>query len=384
MPREKIKILYAITKSNWGGAQKYVYDLATHLPTDTYEVLCLLGQAGELQLRLTQANIRTIVLPDLDRNISLKKDWATFWQMIKIFRQEKPDILHLNSSKIGGLGALAGRLTGISKIIFTGHGWAFNENRNYFQKKIIYCLYLLTIALAHQTIAVSDKTRNDIPKNKYFSKKIITIKNGLAPTTALDKETARKILREKLPANLDMLNKFWLGTISELHKNKGLKYLVRAIHLLKNTADKPQDVPLVVIIGEGEERAQLQKEIKRYSLEGDVFLVGNISNAGTLIPALDIFTLTSITEALPYVLLEAGQTGAPIIASAVGGIPEIITDKESGLLIEVGDTKEISQAIDFMLKNPEKARLFGENLKNKINQYFNLKQMLEKTIALYK
>ena len=165
MIKTKKKILYCITKGNWGGAQKYAYDLATTLPKDQYEVVVLLGIDGELTKKLQAKNIRTIVLNNLPREISLIKDFFGFLKLLKIFRQEKPDIIHLNSSKMGFLGAWAGRLAGIKKIIFTGHGWAFNEDRSLWQKKLIYLLHLLTIALAHQTIAVSQETKKQIAKN---------------------------------------------------------------------------------------------------------------------------------------------------------------------------------------------------------------------------
>jgi len=137
MPEKRTKIFYLITKGNFGGAQRYVYELASSLPTSDYEVSVILGEGETLAKKLAEKNIRTIRLPELGRDINLGGDWSVFWSLYRIFRRERPDIIHLNSSKIGGLGSLAGRLAGVKKIIFTGHGWPFNEKRPWLQKKII-------------------------------------------------------------------------------------------------------------------------------------------------------------------------------------------------------------------------------------------------------
>src|SRR5690606_1306505 len=109
MPENK-KILYVITKANWGGAQKYVFDLACHSQKNGFDSLVAFGQGGKLQKKLTDHNVKTIKIENLDRDISIIKDFLVFLDLLKIFTKEKPDIIHLNSSKIGGLGALAGQI----------------------------------------------------------------------------------------------------------------------------------------------------------------------------------------------------------------------------------------------------------------------------------
>jgi glycosyltransferase involved in cell wall biosynthesis len=379
----KKKILHCITKANWGGAQRYVYDLATSLPNDSYESIVLFGLDGVLNQKLQAVNIKTIILEDFLKNVNIFKDFSALIKLIKIFKKERPDIIHLNSSKMGFLGALAGRLTGINKIIFTGHGWAFNEDRSKWQKRIIYLLHLTTIALAHVTITVSEQTKRQVAGTNYFCKKITVIKNGIGMINFYDKQTAREKILEKLPADLDLKNRLWLGTISELHKNKGLKYVIEAMHELEALTDEKSDLPILIIIGEGEKREKLQERINRYNLEDAVFLIGRIDEAERYLKAFNIFTLTSITEALPYVLLEAGQAGLPIIASAVGGIPEIIEDMVSGILVRPKEPEEIRKAIDFLLKNPSRMVTFGQNIKEKVEKGFTKDEMVKKTIELY-
>ena len=132
----KKKILFVITKSNWGGAQRYVYDLATHLPKEEFEVAVAFGGTGEvgasaglLEVRLREAGVRIIFLTTFARDIGILREFSAFFELLRTIRAENPDVLHLNSSKAGGLGALSGRIAGLRRIIFTAHGFAPNELR---------------------------------------------------------------------------------------------------------------------------------------------------------------------------------------------------------------------------------------------------------------
>ena len=136
-------------------------------------------------------------------------------------------------------------------------------------------------------------------------------------------------------------------------------------------------------MGEGEERKNLEEIIKNNNLEDSIFLIGNVKNASSYLKAFDIFTLTSITEALPYAILEAGKAEAPIIASNVGGISEIIDDMRSGILLQPKKPKEISDAIEYFINYPDKKEIFSKLLKEKIDEEFSLDKMVSETIRVY-
>lgn len=370
------KILYLITKSNWGGAGKYVYDLALEAANRGFEVTVAAGKPsgeGELLTRLQQAGIRTIPLPSVKRDIQFLGEFNNLWQLIKLLKRERPDIIHLNSSKIGGLGSLAGRLARVPKIIFTGHGWAFNEERFFLSQWLIGLSHWVTILLTHQTIAVSKQTAKQLLKFPWVKNKITTIYNGLDTPQFLDKKEARVKLS---PEDQDTI---WLGTIAELHKNKGLDILLLAF---KQVLARVGGLSLI-IMGEGEERENLARLITKLNLTNNVRLLGRVERAATYLPALDLFILPSRTEALPYAVLEAGAAGLPVIASRVGGIPEIIVDEQSGLLVTAGNYKDLGLAIEKLLTHKDLAKKYGENLKNKITTEFTQKSMLDQTFALY-
>lgn len=369
------KIIYVITKSNFGGAQRYVYDLA-HVLRDDYDVSVVLGGDGILRQKLTAIGIRTHSLSRLQRNVSIIHDLHTFWHLLRIFRNEKPDIIHLNSSKIGGIGAVAGRLAGIKKIIFTAHGWACNEKRNIIAQSCIHVLSWITILLSHTTIMVSQSMRAHI-RFLIPDSKIVTIYNGISIIPFVERTEARKYLMAKNPKLRN--DTVWIGTLSELHTNKGLDFAIDAMAQITKTHKNAQ----FVIMGTGEEQQRLTRQITQHNLHENVCLLGFVENGAQYVKAFDIFTLTSRTEAFSYAILEAGLAKLPIIASHVGGVPEIIEDGITGLLVAKGNVTEISMAIQTLLDSPTLRTELGENVYRKVIERFSLEILIQKTCELY-
>lgn len=389
-----MKILYLITKSNFGGAQRYVYDLATETKKRGHDVVVGFGDDGPLATKLAEASVRTISIVELERDVNLLADLKIFLRLLDIFAAEQPHVIHLNSSKMGGLGALAARLWNAwnwifkflgrggnpSRIIFTGHGWAFNEDRSDFERLLIGCAHWLTIQLAHQTIAVSRKTREQVGVLPFAWHKLSVIHNGVGALSTIPRDEALStILENKKDAFLSG-NPLIVGTLAELHKNKGLSYAIEGIAQFK----KQTDVPIIfLILGEGEERRELEGAIVKLGLTDTVFLAGHKEGGASLISAFDVFLLPSITEAFPYAILEAGKAGIPIIATAVGGIPEVIDDMESGILIQSKKPGEIARALSYLIKYPERRKQLGDAIAFRIADRFNLETMVNETIALY-
>lgn len=396
MPKitKRLKILYLITKSNFGGAQRYVYDLATEAKKHGHEVAVGFGQEGPLAEKLAAGGVRTIAIPELERDVNFLADLKSFRSIRRIIANERPDVIHLNSSKMGAMGALAGRLHNLSRhlafligrkeraahIIFTGHGWAFNEERSDFERFVIGLAHWLTIALAHRSIAVSRKTREEVSRLPFVRHKLAVIHNGVGNIRLISRKRAREEIFGEAHATLLDRKRLVVGTLAELHKNKGLEYAIEAFALLK----KQRGItPLFVILGEGEERERLEQLIAERDLADTVLLAGYRADAARLLLAFDIFLLPSITEAFPYAILEAGYAGLPTVATAVGGIPEVIDDMESGILIQSKNPAEIARAVAYLEENPQRRSALGEALRSRIGGRFNIATMTEETFQLY-
>lgn len=368
------RVAHLITKGEpFGGAQTYVYTLATHLPKDRFESIVLCGHGDELKTRLLQADISVRTIPYLARDINPLSEIRAFFALITILKEIRPDILHTNSSKAGLLGALAGRIARVPRIVFTGHGWSSNEHRPWITRKFFLLLHWITISLSDRTICVSKKTKNDISGLNSLRNKTCVVYNGISPFDMHDKYTARSALHHG--NHTHGAHTLWIGTISELHKNKGLDLLITALADIS--------IPFYCyIIGEGEERKNLETLIVKHHLEEKVFLLGKIPQAKQYLKAFDIFTLTSRTEALPYTILEAGLAGVPVLASRVGGIPEIITSGQEGVLVRP-HTEDIYQGLMHLLTQTQKRTNYGTALRVKVEKEFSLEQQLSQTAKVY-
>ena len=327
MNNQKKKILFVITKANWGGAQRYVYDLTTGLRNE-FDISVAFGVDGLLAKKLSDAGISTFHINALQRDVSLASDVKSFFELLKLFRRDMPDTVHLNSSKAGRCGALAARMAGVQQIIFTAHGWPFLERRNFISRVFIYFFSWLTALLSHKVIVVSDYDLKIANKMPFIGHKTVRIYNGIDLNFTLG---SGDVIRRSFHQGVRIT-----GTVGELTKNKN------QISLIEEAKNNPE--MYVAIVGEGEDHQYLEKKIKEYGLDARVKLFGFMP-ASEVLRGFDVFALPSIKEGLPYVLIEARAAGIPIKANRVGGVGEIVD---------------------------------AEDLKD-----FSIEQMLQKTASLY-
>lgn len=375
-----MKILYVITKSNWGGAQRHVYDLAVAMKDKGHSTIVALGGEGILRKNLEDVGIKTHSLSRLERDVSVTKDYASFWDIWSVIKRERPDVVHLHSPKAAGLGALAARLLRVKKIVYTVHGWTFNEDRPFFQKTIIIFASWLTMILAHHTIILSER---EYAQTLYFPRiknKILLIMPGMKPPIFMSIDGARQYVSKSANIDLTELKKmFVIGTIAELHPNKGLIYLLNAIEQVSK--DHPNII--CIIMGDGESRASLEQIIKDRKLENHVKLLGYVNEAVHYLKALNVFILPSIKEGLPYALLEAGFASLPVISTTVGGVPEIVEDMKSGVLVQPKNNRELAHSISFMIEHPNMRRQYGAALRESVVQKFSLEKMVSGVEKVY-
>ena len=369
-------VLYIITKSVWGGAAKYVYDLSINFSGE-FDVSIASRGKDKLYKKAKKANIPYYQISNFQRTINPLKDVFAFFEILSLLFQLKPDVIHVNSSKAGGIVGVAGWCYRVFsnkkiKLIFTAHGWAINEDRTKYQIKLIKFFSKITSIFYDKIICVSEYDRQIAIKNKITcEKKLITIHNGIdiKNINFLSKEEAQNELINKTSPLV-------IGTIAEWTKNKGLKYFLKAIKRIKN---KKIDV---ILIGSGEnpDKEKMYELTERHK---NINLIEFIPNAVKYIKAFDIFVLPSIKEGLPYTILEAISAKVPVIATNVGGIPEILSSnliqsKNSRILAE-----KITEIIDGINNNSEKIERIIQENRNKVKQEFNLGKMIEKTKNLY-
>ena len=362
-----MKILYIITQGDGGGAQKYVLSLAKHFNgaiaagEETEE---LFSQAGAFGLQ-------TFRLKHLKRAVNLWHDILAVWEIRGLIKTFRPDILHLNSSKAGFLGSLAGM--GLSaKVIFTAHGFIFNEPQPVWKKNFYLALETVASDFRDFIITVSEADKKSaLAHNLIEPKKIQTVHNGLLPQDFLPRLEAQKKL------GFDG-SKTVIGTIANFYKTKGLDVLVRAVSQLdKNTLDKCQ----FVIIGDGPENSRLKTLILELSLTHNFLLTGEVANASSCLKAFDVFILPSRKEGFPFAILEAMQAGLPIIASDAGGIKEALG--EAGILVETENPGQLAEALKNLLLDNGKKNTLSKKALERAGE-FSRQKMLDETEKIYR
>ena len=372
MESNRKKILYIITKSSpLGGAQKAVIGLAINF-RDEFEIAVAAGGDGKLFEVLKQENIKTFKIGELGRDVKFVKDIKSFLSIYKIINNFKPDIIHLHSPKAALLGAMAGKLIGTKKIIYTVHGWPFMEDRPFLQKKLLEYFSFTTSMICNKIIVLSFKEKAQIKYWNFITPKVFVVKNGINEFEMLSKEIAKKKISE-IHGKYIQENITWVVTIAELTKNKGLEYAIKALSNM--------DI-LYFIIGEGDERKELEKLILENNSK-NIFLLGTFNNPKKYLKAFDIFLLPSLKEGLPYVLLEAGLAEVPIITTNVGGIPNLIENNKEGILIDSKNIPQIEKSVPELAENKEKKSLFAKNLKQKILSEYSIEKQIEETKKIY-
>ncbi len=368
----KIKILLLITKATWGGAQRYVYDISTHLPKEEYVPTVVYGESGRLSQLVEEKGIITHRIASLGRDIALISDISSFFQMLVYLRKTRPDVIHLNSSKAAALGALAARLSGIPHIIFTVHGWPFNERRNALTYTLIYYISWLTALLSHRVIVVSKSDMAQGEKMWGIGKKLSYIPVGIELPKFLSRIEAMQFLKTivSIEQSVDLPKIF---TIAELTPNKGIRYGIEAVASLKDRGVNA----LYIVIGEGEERAHLKSFARRCGVEHRVLFAGFVRDAAQYLKAADIFLLPSVKEGMPYVLLEAAGAGLPIVTTSVVN-PEITEIYQNIRAVPPADSKTLADALVETMREQSEHELFPSQ------NHFSLGDMLEKTTALYR
>jgi glycosyltransferase involved in cell wall biosynthesis len=356
------RILLLITLAEIGGAQSYVAALLPGLRRDFDVVVAAYGP-GPLREAAAANGVRFIPLRHVRRPISPWRDPAGLVELVRLLRRERPDILHASSSKAGILGRLAALLAGVPIRIFTVHGWAFSAHSGA-ASTLYHWADRLMMPLTTVTICVSDHSRA----------------RGVEAGTCTAEETAvipNAVDLQAAPAARRDRDRPVLVAVGRLQAPKDFLTLVRAVALLE-----PGSVDTLVV-GEGPDRIDLEAEIRRLGIGERVQLLGERRDVPELLAGADMFVLSSASEGMPVSVLEAMAASLPVVGSRVGGVPELVVEGETGLLVEPGNVGELAAAIDRLLADPGLRGQLGEAGRERVKLHFALDPFRRAHVELY-
>lgn len=376
------KIALVVTQSSWGGAQRYVYDLALSFKRQGHVVLVVAGKDKDpiLLKRLEEQQIETMTLASLIRSINPFIDIVCLIQLFLLFKSRKFDVVHLNSSKAGILGSAAAWFACSPCIVYTAHGFVFNEQLSPITKRFYIFIERFSSFFRDLIITVSELDHHTalqygiVPRQK-----LRTIWNSIDVTcdTYVERQKARTYLLGDVDINLN--DKFVIGCVANFYTNKGLSYLITAMQ----SVVKKYPHAVLLIIGDGSLRPDLEKLIIHMGLNHHVFLVGYRNDPEQHLKAFDLLVLSSLKEGLSYTLLEAARARVPIIATAVGGTPEIIYDHIHGLLVHPSDIESLAEAVVAAIQDPQTLKHYAIQAHERVTKEFDIENMVSTTLEAY-
>ena len=383
------KILHIITRLDMGGSAQNTLLTCLGLSEKKYEVILAGGLSLESKMtdleqrsvdrqieKAKEGGVRVIPIASLVRKIDPVNDIKAFFSILLLIIREKPFLVHTHTSKAGILGRLAAKICCVPIIIHTPHGHVFFGHFRPFVSKLYLLIEKFFALFTDRVVALTEGERKDyIELSVAKPEKIVTIHSGVEIDRFKDSQVNIEKKKKSLGLNLQSLV---VGTVGWLLPIKGPMILLKA---MDRVWQKYPDVQLVYV-GKGELQETLHTQALQRGLSDRVKFLGWRDDVHEIMPVFDLFVLPSLNEGMGRVLVEAMAAGKPVVASKVGGIPDLVKDGKNGLLVEPGDIDGLSFAIQELLSDKKIRDEMGEKGKN-MAQSFSVEKMIEKINDLY-
>lgn len=356
-----IRIMNVIARLNIGGPAVAVTLLTERMGAPDFESVLVCGSIepgeGDMTYYALQKGIEPIVIPELGRSLNPIRDLRTLWKMYQLIRMWKPDVVHTHAAKAGFVGRVAARMAGVPVIIHTFHGHVF---RGYFspsKTRFFLMLERLTARMSDTIITLSDGLRRELAEDYRITRKgrITVLPLGLDLESF--RMTARKSggFREKWKVATDAP---LIGLVGRLTPIKNHRLFVEAAaEVLKQRPNAR-----FAIVGDGELREEIEGLVDRIGLREAMIFTGWERDLPPVYSDLDVLVISSINEGTPVTVIEGLAAGCPVVATAVGGVPDLLDQGELGRLVEEQSATALGTAILETLANPPDPQLAQQRM----------------------
>ena len=404
-----MKIVRIIARLNVGGPARHVIWLTAGLQSDECECVLVAGSvpAGEddMSYFATEKGVKPIYVTEMSREVSVR-DLISIWKIYRILLREQPDIVHTHTAKAGTVGRLAallyrwstfGALLGkprACKVLHTYHGHIFHSYYGRLKTRVFLRIEKTLARLAtNRIVVISRQQRKEINETFGVGRKeqFVVIPLGLDLAQFNNWEQRRRTFREQLAAGPDDL---LVGIVGRLTDVKNHELFLRAIKVFKDLHKGSRAVRFVVI-GSGSLRSKLEEQVHQLGLTADVTFAGNRSDPENFYPALDIVALTSRNEGTPLTLIEAMANARPTIATAVGGVVDLLGEAseenhsssyvlcERGVLVPPGDAEAFAAGLARLVEDHELRNKMAEDGLMFVQQNYSKDRLLADLSSLY-
>ncbi|MFN8530832.1 MAG: glycosyltransferase family 4 protein [Anaerolineae bacterium] len=349
-----IRILRIIARLNIGGPAIHVTLLTEKLSAPAYESILMCGsisdEEGDMSYYAAQHGVTPRLIAELGREINPLRDVTTIWRLYREIKAIKPDIVHTHTAKAGFAGRIAAKLAGVPVIVHTFHGHTF---RGYFSPtvtRVFIQLERFAARLCDTVITLTEGLRSELADEFRITRRSHITVLPLGLDLKRFAETPRKPgtfrAQFNIPADVPLV-----GLVGRLVPVKNHALFVEAAAKVK------QQIPNAhfVLVGDGELRAAVEAQIRELGLQDSMQITGWIENTAPIYGDLDLLAISSVNEGTPVTVIEALSAGCPVVATQVGGIPDMLDQGAFGKLVPSGDADALAAAIVDTLRQPPTA-----------------------------
>ena len=373
---KKIKLLHVITHLPIGGAQDNTLYTIELLDKNKYDISLCCNLEGDLVKRAKKIKgVRLFNNPFLCRDVSIYRDIKSFIFLYKLFNKEAFTIIHTHSSKAGFLARVAAKINNTPIIIHTVHGFAFNDFMNVFKKNFYIYVEKILAKWTNVLVTVSNLNKKKIiDLNIANESKLKNIYSGIDLKLFTDKKNNE--LRKEL--NLKSRH-ILLGSVGRLSFQKDPITMINAFDIVVKRFSNAH----LVLVGDGELRNDIIDRIDQLKLNDRIHLTGNKNSPWKIYHSLDLFIMSSIYEGLGRSITEALSCGVPVVCTSVEGVPEIVRDNKTGILVPPKDVIALADGVIKSLNNMEAAKKMARKGRKFVNDNFDVNKMVRDIDALY-
>ena len=382
VPHTKIKILHVIARLCVSGAVIHVVDLSADLNPLGFESLLVTGREnpgeGSLLEYALSRSIQPILIPEMAAEFSIKpQDLQALIKLYRLIREQKPHIVNTHTAKAGFLGRIAASMARVPVVIHTYHGHVLH---GYYGRAKNAALRRMERALGHLTdriIAVDPQVKRDLVGYHVAPpEKIVVIPYGLHLEPYLGCEVHRGEFRRELglPAEAKLV-----GIVGRIFPIKNHRLFLDAAALIVQQDPKTR----FVIVGDGILRPEMEEHAHRQGIAGKITFTGWRQDLPRVYADLDLLAVTSNNEGTPFTAIEAMAAGRPVVATRVGGLPDLIDEGQTGYLVPPGDARAVAEAMLRLLHAPETARHMGQAARARVRDGFEVRRLVQDTEHLY-
>jgi len=359
-----MNILYITNHLNIGGITSYVLTLGTGLRNRGHNIY-VASSGGVMFSKFIEEGMIFIPIPIKTKKEISPKIIMSEFTLSAAIQRFNIDLIHSHSRTTQVLAQLLARKTGLPHV-YTCHG--------FFKRRILRRLFP---CWGDKIIAISQQVKEHLVQDfKVDEKKIVVIHNGIDVNKFLFQPAGLALEARK---KLGLKGGPVVGIVARLSEVKGHKYLIQA---MKDVLREIPDAQLL-ICGDGKEKEGLVKLVNHLGIDRSVNFSGQARGTKEILSAMDVFVMPSLKEGLGLALMEAMAAGLPVIGSDIGGIKTLIHDGTNGLLVRPAGVEELSRAIITLLKDHDKANLFGKKAQDFIRENFSREKMAEETERVY-